>query len=186
MIGRLDQLIIKAEAEAPPQIGAAAMHPLIWGAAGRLWRDRHFRQAVSAAAEAPIAQVKTRTDRNDVSDTALWQETFSDKDPLPGKPRLRWPGNPADRDVKSVNDGLRQLAPGLQMTIRNPAARSRVAVIDEGGKVGGVALKGAVDRDQVRRALAHVGRPRQRDVDHPVDGEEHGGGEQDTERGEPP
>lgn len=122
MAGRLEELIRKAQAEAPPQIGAEAMHPLIWGAASRLWRDRHFRQAVAAAAEMLITHVKSRTGRNDVSETALWQETFSDKPPQPAKPRLRWPGDPTHRDVKSMNDGLRQLAPGVQMTIRNNAA----------------------------------------------------------------
>lgn len=122
MTGRLDELIRKAEAEAPPQVGAESMHPLIWGAASRLWRDGHFRQAVAAAAETLITHVKSRTQRNDVAETALWQETFSDKAPELGKPRLRWPGEPTNRDVKSMNDGLRQFAPGAQMTIRNPAA----------------------------------------------------------------
>lgn len=119
--GRLEDLIRKAQAEAPPQIGAEAMHPLIWGAASRLWRDGHFRQAV-ASAETLITHVKSRARRNDVSGTALWQETFSEKLPEPGKPRLRWPGDPNNRDVKSMNDGLRQFAPGVQMTIRNNAA----------------------------------------------------------------
>ena len=93
MRGRLDAKIAKAEAEAPPTIGAEAMHPLVWGAAKALWRDRHFRQAVSAAAESLIAQVKARTGRYDLNDTPLWQEAFSDRDQLPGRPRLRWPGD---------------------------------------------------------------------------------------------
>ena len=122
MTGRLDELIRKTEAEAPPHVGAEAMHPLIWGAASRLWRDGHSRQAVAAAAEALITHVKGRMQRNDVPETALWQETFSDKAPEPGKPRLRWPGEPTNQDVKSMNDGLRQFAPGVQKTIRNPAA----------------------------------------------------------------
>jgi Protein of unknown function (Hypoth_ymh) len=119
MIGRLDALVLKAEAEAPPTIGAAAMHPLIWGAAAPLWRDRHFRQAVGAAAEALIASVKVRTGRNDVAETDLWKQVLSSEPPAPGKPRLRWPGDPNDRNVKSMSDGLRQYAPGVQMTIRN-------------------------------------------------------------------
>jgi hypothetical protein len=123
-IGRLDGLIRKAEAEAPPTIGAASMHPLVWNAAKRLWRDGHFRAAVAAAADALVAQVKIMTGRNDIAETALWQETFSDKPPTPDKPRLRWPGEPSHRDVKTMNDGLRQFAPGVHMTIRNPAAHS--------------------------------------------------------------
>lgn len=120
-IGRLKGLILQAEAERPPTIGAEAMHPAVWGAAARLWRDGHFRQAVAAAAEAVVLMVKSRTGRNDIAETAMWQEAFSDKDPQPGKPRLRWPGDPADRDVSSMNAGLRQFAPGVQMTIRNTA-----------------------------------------------------------------
>lgn len=133
ILGRLDALILKAQAEAPPTIGAEAMHPLVWGAARRLWRDRHYRAAVAAAADTLVASVKTTTGRHDVPETALWQQTFSEKAPVagqpgqpgqPAQPRLRWPGSPTDRDVKTMNDGLRQFAPGMQMTIRNPAAHS--------------------------------------------------------------
>lgn len=76
MIGRLEQMILEAEAAAPPESGIEAMHPLVWGAARQLWRDGHLRQAVAAAAEALVTQVKFRTGRNDVADTALWQETL--------------------------------------------------------------------------------------------------------------
>jgi hypothetical protein len=124
MIGRLQEMTRKAEAEAPPAIGPEALHPLIWGAAARLWKDGHPRQAVAAAADALVQQVKSRTGRTDVADTHLWQETFSTRDPEPGRPRLRWPGDPHDRAVKTMNDGLRQLAPGAQLTIRNPAVHN--------------------------------------------------------------
>lgn len=131
MVGRLEELIRKAQAEAPPEIGAEAMHPLIWGAVSRLWRDGHFRQAVAAAAETLITYVKSRTGRNDLPETALWQEVFSEKPPEPGKPRLRWPGDPTSRDVKSMNAGLRQFAPGVQMTIRNDAAHGTYEMAEQ-------------------------------------------------------
>jgi hypothetical protein len=121
ILGRLESLLLKAEAEAPPTIGAAAMHPLVWGAARRLWTDRHFQEAVRRACEALVAQLKAVTGRNNVPDTALWQETFSAKPAKPGEPRLRWPGDPSDQTVKSMNEGLRSYAPGVQMLIRNPA-----------------------------------------------------------------
>lgn len=120
-IGRLNGLIAKAEAEAPPTVGVATMHPLVWNAAKRLWRDGHYREAVASAAEALVAQVKIMTGRNDVLETDLWRQTFSADPPAPDKPRLRWPGEPSDRNVKSMNDGLRLFAPGVQLTIRNPA-----------------------------------------------------------------
>lgn len=125
ILGRLDAKIRRAEAERPPVIGAASMHPLVWGAARPLWVDGHFRQAISAAAETLIAHVKARTGRYDLVETSLWQQTFSDKAPEQGKPRLRWPGDPAiNQDIKNMNDGLRLFAPGVQMLIRNPATHS--------------------------------------------------------------
>jgi hypothetical protein len=122
ILGRLEAMLLKAEAEAPPTIGAAAMHPLVWSTARRLWNDGHFGAAVTRACEALIARVKTETGRNDVSETSLWQETFSAKAPEPNKPRLRWPGNPTDRTVATMNEGLRAYAPGVQLLIRNPSA----------------------------------------------------------------
>jgi len=92
MIGRLHAMTRRAEAEAPPRIGAEAMHPLIWGgAASRLWRDGHYREAVAAATGVLVAHVKSQTSRNDVPETALWQEVFSERPPAPGKPRCAGP-----------------------------------------------------------------------------------------------
>lgn len=121
-IGRLEAMIFKIETKVPPVIGLEAMHPLVRDAANRLWHSGHYRESVTAAAEALMTQVKVWTQRNDVADTSLWQEAFSSKDPEPKKPRLRWPGSPSDLDVKNMNVGLRQLAPGMQMTIRNTTA----------------------------------------------------------------
>lgn len=120
--GRLDTLILNSDSDAPQALDPESMHPAIWAAARLLLRDGHYRQAVLAAAEVLSAQVKARTGRNDVPDTGLWQEVFSASPPQAGKPRLRWPGNAASRDVKNMNEGLRQYAPGVQMTVRNPAA----------------------------------------------------------------
>lgn len=122
MIGSLEELADRAEAELPPTVDVTAMHPAVWGQAARLWRDGHYRQAVSAAADGVVALVTSRTGRNDIPDTSQWQQAFSNNPPKPGEPRLRWPGDPADQSVKSMNDGLRQFAPGAQMTIRNTAA----------------------------------------------------------------
>lgn len=121
MIGSLAELADRAQAELPPTVDVAEMHPAVWGQAARLWRDGHYRQAVSAAADGVIGLVKSRTGRRDIEDTSLWQQAFSKDDPEPGKPRLRWPGNQTDKTVISMNSGLRQFAPGAQLTIRNPA-----------------------------------------------------------------
>lgn len=120
-IGRLEGMLALAEAEAAPSIDAAGLHPTIWGAASALWRDGHRRRAVSAAAEALIAVVKARIDRYDIADTAVWHEALSSSPPQLGRARLRWPGDPAHLTVKSIQEGLRQFAPGAQLLIRNPA-----------------------------------------------------------------
>jgi hypothetical protein len=122
MIGRLEAQITEAEAAAVPAVSAEAMHPLVWGAARAMWRDGHYRQAVAGAAEALVGQLKARTGRNNIAETSLWQESFSERPPEPGKPRLRWPGDPTDRTVRSMNEGLRTITAGVQLTIRNTAA----------------------------------------------------------------
>jgi hypothetical protein len=139
MIGQLEMMIARAQASTPPTLNLGALHPLIWGAAAPLWRDGHYRAAVATAAETLIASVKARTGRNDIAETALWQEVFRSDPPAPGKPRLRWPGNQSDRDVKSMTDGLRQFAPGVQMTIRNTAAHG-LDELDEHGAVQRLAV----------------------------------------------
>lgn len=125
MIGHLDDLIARAEAEAPPKVGVAGMHPLVWGAAKGLWRDGHYKQAVHTAADAVVQHARSITGRRDGSDTSLWQQLFSSEAPKPGSPRLRWPGNPSDQTVKTMNDGLQRFAPGVQMVVRNTASHGQ-------------------------------------------------------------
>lgn len=119
--GRLEGLRAKAQALAAPTLDPVRFHQLVWAAAQRLWNDGHLRQAVAAAGEAVTGQMKQLTGRNDAADTSLWQQAFSEKAPEAGKPRLRWPGDLIDEDVKTMNDGLRLFAPGSNMVIRNPA-----------------------------------------------------------------
>lgn len=119
--GRLEGLKAKAEALATPSIEPSQLHPLVWAAAQRLWNDDHLRQAVAAAAEAVSGQMKQLTQRNNAADTSLWQQAFAVSDPQPGKPRLRWPGDSDDQDVKTMQAGLLSFAPGVNMVIRNPA-----------------------------------------------------------------
>jgi uncharacterized protein (TIGR02391 family) len=125
-IGRLEAMAVEAEAERPPAVGVEGLHPSVWGAAKRLWRDGHYREAVAAAGEAVAAMAKARTGRYDIPETSLWQQVFSKDAAKPGMPRLRWPGDPAQRDVSTMSEGLRSFSAGVQMTIRNPAAHRAV------------------------------------------------------------
>ncbi|WP_051208286.1 TIGR02391 family protein [Propionicicella superfundia] len=129
--GRLQGLRAKAEALAAPSLDPVRLHPLVWAAACRLWNDGHLRQAVAAAGEAVTGQMKQLTGRNDSADTSLWQQAFSASSPEAGKPRLRWPGDPVDQDVRTMNDGLRQFAPGANMVIRNPATHVDEALTEQ-------------------------------------------------------
>jgi uncharacterized protein (TIGR02391 family) len=116
IIGRLEAMAIKAEAELPPTAGVEAMHPTIWGAAKRLWLDNHFRLAVQSAAETLTTQVKARTGLTNLDATNLYEKVFAAKAPL-----LKWPGDPNNRTVSSMQNGLAKYAPGVNMTVRNTA-----------------------------------------------------------------
>jgi len=131
--GRLDGLRARAEALTAPELDPTRLHPLVWASAQRLWNDGHRRHAVAAAAAAVSGQMKQLTERNDAPDTSLWQQAFSDNEPVQGKSRLRWPGDPADQDVKNMNDGLRQFAPGAHMVIRNPATHKDADLSEQEG-----------------------------------------------------
>jgi uncharacterized protein (TIGR02391 family) len=119
-IGRLDGMAEQAEAESPFQVDVEAMNPLVWGAARQLWHDEHYREAVGAAASVVVQHVKQLTGRAGVDETSIFQQAFSSDPPKPGKPRLRWPGNPQDKNVISMNEGLRNFSAGVQLAIRNP------------------------------------------------------------------
>jgi len=153
--GRLDGLRARADALSSPTIQPSLLHPLVWSTAQRLWNDGHLRQAVSAAAEAVSGQMKELTNRRDASDTSLWQQAFAQDAPRPDKLRLRWPGDQADQDVKTMQDGLRQFAPGVNMVIRNPATHADEPLSEQA----------ALERLATLSVLAHfvdqceVGRP---------------------------
>jgi hypothetical protein len=104
-----------------PVLPADQLHPWVWGVAATFWESQHFRAAVHAAASAINAHTQAKVRRRDVSDDRLMQEAFSDKLPEAGKPRLRFPGDPADPTVQSRQRGALQLGVACFFAIRNPA-----------------------------------------------------------------
>jgi hypothetical protein len=116
-----------------PKPAAADLHPNVWSAAAALWDDGHFGAAVQRAAIFVNAEVQSRAHRPGLSDTDLMNQVFSDTEPRSGQPRLRWPGDPDDRTVRSMNSGIRSFAAGVFQAIRNPATHDTAEVPSQVG-----------------------------------------------------
>lgn len=133
--GRLKALLADADGRQSSDIPAfspALMHPVIWAGAAVHWTSHQYRVAVREAAEGLTILWKERLGRSDVDDTKFWQQTLSPGDPLPGKPKMRWPGDPDAKTTKSMQGGLEpmaksltSLATGLNLTVRNVATHTR-------------------------------------------------------------
>lgn len=105
-----------------PRLAAARLHPVVWGACLSLWGTHHYRQAVSAAAQAVNAHLQDKLERRDVSERDAVAQAFSIDEPREGQPRLRFPE--FDRDVdpdtwESRHNGAKFLGMGLFAGIRN-------------------------------------------------------------------
>ena len=105
-----------------PDLNAAKMHPWVWDGARSLWASHHFREAVSAAAVKVNAETQNKLSRFDLSETKLFQEAFSLKEPEAGKARLRLMSNDGSETYKSLHEGATAFATGCYRALRNPAA----------------------------------------------------------------
>lgn len=104
-----------------PVVPFNILDPVVTTAALPLWKAGKFRQAVSDAATNLNSFAQDRIGRHDISDKDLMAQAFSDKEPEPGKARLRCPGNPESETVRSQHEGARAFAIGTFQAIRNPA-----------------------------------------------------------------
>jgi uncharacterized protein (TIGR02391 family) len=102
----------------------STLDPVVYQAAAPLWEAGKYRQAVADAATNVNQFIQYRLGRHDVSDKDLMAQAFSDKDPEPGKPRLRCPGNHRSMTVRSMQQGALLMAQGCFQAIRNPAAHT--------------------------------------------------------------
>ena len=107
-----------------PTMKADALHPLIWSAASKRWESGHYSDAVQRAATALSGYVKDQTGRYELGDADLVTQAFSLAAPQSGKPRLRWPGNDDDLTVRSMRQGILNMAQGVFAAIRNPTSHS--------------------------------------------------------------
>ena len=133
--GRLDAMVVAAEVATDsgiPTFAPANFHRVVWSAASVHWTTHQYRVAVREAAEALNVYWKERLARNDVDDTVFWQQTLSSGAPSPGKPKLIWPGDSADKTTRSMRGGLEPLAKalngfatGLNLTVRNVTTHVR-------------------------------------------------------------
>jgi hypothetical protein len=133
--GRLTSLLMDAEARDDSELPAfspALMHDVVWAGAAVHWTSHQYRVAVREAAEGLTVFWKEKLGRNDVDDTVFWQQTLSPGEPEAGRPKLAWPGDPADKTVRSMRGGLEplakalnSLATGLNLTVRNVTTHTR-------------------------------------------------------------
>lgn len=114
-----------------PSINASQFHPWVWEAAKGLWRNGHYRSAISAAALRVNAETQAKIGRMTVSETKLFQEVFSVQEPKSGCPRLRLWKNDGSDTYRSINRGAMAFAEGLFAAIRNPNSHSVQDELDE-------------------------------------------------------
>jgi uncharacterized protein (TIGR02391 family) len=107
-------------ADDSPRISAASFHPLIWKAAAAQWSTGHRHEAVLAAAKAVNSHLQTKLGRRDVSEVDLVKQAFSDDNPQPGKPRLRFNSISDEQTRKSMRRAVMEFGGGCFAAIRNP------------------------------------------------------------------
>lgn len=108
------------------------LHPLVVrGEVMTLWSNGHYREAVQCSATLVNGHIQTLLGRKDVSDKTLMSEAFSLSGPAPGKPRLRWPGDPSDQTVKSMQQGILNFSQGCFLAIRNVATHTTDGISQE-------------------------------------------------------
>ncbi len=74
---------------------------------------------------------KAKLGRHDVDDTVFWQQTLAQDAPVPGRPRLAWPGEATNKTVKSMRGGLGPLATGLNLTVRNVTTHTQLELSEQ-------------------------------------------------------
>ncbi|VEI23674.1 Protein of uncharacterised function (Hypoth_ymh) [Rothia aeria] len=114
-----------------PKISAAALHPWVWESARSLWQSGHYRTAVQTAVTKLNAETQNKVGRRDVSEKALFSESYSSNAPEPGKARLRPANDDGGKTASSIRRGIASLAEGLYAAIRNPASHDLLDELEE-------------------------------------------------------
>lgn len=108
--------------EGAPDLSAAELHPWIWSGASSLWQSGHYRETVEGAIKKLNAETQNKVRRRDLSETKLFQESFSTDAPKAGKARLRRMKDGSDT-YRSVQPGAMALSEGVFTGMRNPLSQ---------------------------------------------------------------
>ncbi|MES9519759.1 TIGR02391 family protein [Streptomyces capoamus] len=105
-----------------PALAADTLHPWVWEPAAPLWAAEAYQDAVLAAARTVNRRLQQKLGRHDVGETDLCMQTFDMKEPVDGKPRLRFTGDRSTPSWRARQDGAKYTSAGAFLAIRNLAA----------------------------------------------------------------
>jgi len=114
-----------------PRLLGSQLHAWVWKSAAPLWSDGHYSAALQTAATSLNSHLQRKLERRDVSGRELMNEAFSQKDPEPGKPRLRVKELENDELTKNAQDGLRSLAMASISLVRNIQSHSLESLTED-------------------------------------------------------
>ena len=100
--------------------GELDLHPDIERAAGELFRNGHYANAVEDACKVLDSLVKSRSGRSDIGGTSLMEQVFS-----PNAPVLRFNELRTETD-RSEQKGMMFLYAGAMLALRNPRAHQLI------------------------------------------------------------
>lgn len=120
ILADMDEWTARLEPDAPTLPGDQ-FHPWVWEPAAPLWDAEARQDAVLAAARTVNRQLQQKLGRHDIGETGLCMQAFDMKDPVAGKPRLRFDGDRNTPTWRARQDGAKYLAAGAFLALRNVA-----------------------------------------------------------------
>lgn len=116
-----------------PVLSSENLHPEVWGSASLLWGDGHFRSAVQAASMALDKKLQDFVNRVDTSGVDLVNQTFTDRAPSTGKPRIRVPNQGHDDSTRSLQQGMLSLGQACFFIARNLTSHLLADITEQEG-----------------------------------------------------
>ncbi|GAA4188833.1 hypothetical protein GCM10022288_15700 [Gryllotalpicola kribbensis] len=114
-----------------PVLSADQLHPWVWEPAAPLWAAEAWQDAVLSAARVVNRRLQHLIDRHDIGESELLLQTFDLKEPAPGKPRLRFPGDRSTPTWRAQQEGAKFFGAGIFLAIRNVAAHEEAVAWTE-------------------------------------------------------